>query len=73
MSARFDDEALSFARQPGIDEVSRLYSSWGAEITSIVFYGNERECLGRSLRAIVAFLRGLTMFDRDSFQRRGNV
>ena len=73
MSARFDDEALSFARQPGIDEVSRLYSSWGAEITSIVFYGNERECLGRSLRAIVAFLRGLTMFDRDSLQRRGNV
>lgn len=59
MSARFDEIAMSLAAQPGIEQVSRLYTRWGAEVVSLVFLGNERGHLERSMQTVVQSLTAL--------------
>ena len=56
IAARFDETALSLAAQPGIEQVSRLYAPWGAEISAITFHGNERARLNQSMHVILAFV-----------------
>ncbi len=60
VAARFDDMAMSLAAQSGIEQVSRLYTSWGTEVAAVVFHGNERNGLEQSMRVVVGFLRNLT-------------
>ncbi len=60
LSAALDADAFRLsARKPYIEQVSRFYASWGKEIASITFAGNERDSLHRSMRLIVAFFRSL--------------
>lgn len=60
MSGAFDRTAHRLARHDRyIEDVARRYVSWGREVTSITFAGNERASLARSLRLILAFLRTL--------------
>lgn len=63
MAARFDMQALALAGASGIERVSRLYSQWGAEVVEIVFLGNERGQLERSMQSILGFLRTLSSTD----------
>lgn len=59
MSTAFDAEAYTLATDERIEQVSRVYTSWGKEIASITFAGNERDSLNESMTVIVAFLRSL--------------
>lgn len=60
MSAAFNAEALRLsANTARIEQVSRVYTSWGKEIASITFAGNERDSLNESMALIVAFLQSL--------------
>lgn len=59
MSAAFDAEAFRLSNAARIEEVSRVYTSWGKEIASITFAGNERDSLNESMALIVAFLQSL--------------
>jgi hypothetical protein len=56
VSARFDEAALSLAAQPGIEQVSKLFGRWGAELAMITFLGSERDHLERSMRVVLRFL-----------------
>ncbi len=58
-SRAFDRAAFRLSANPHIEQVARLYSAWGEEITSITFAGNERNLLTESLQAIVNFFRSL--------------
>ena len=60
MSAAFDLNAHRLAYHGHlIEEVCRRYTSWGQEVTTITFAGDERDSLPQSLRLILAFLRTL--------------
>lgn len=63
MTARFDAKALALANAAGIERVSRLYTKWGAEITEVVFLGNERRHLERSMQSVLGFFRTLCYDD----------
>lgn len=55
----FDQSAFHLARHPHIERVARIYTSWGQEVASITFHGNERHRLAESMQAILSFLRQL--------------
>ncbi len=61
MSEAFDrDGAFDLSkRQDVIDQVIRMYTSWGQEIVAITFAGNERRKLDESMQAIISLLRSL--------------
>lgn len=60
MSAAFDARALDLAADSDhIERVCRIYSSWGEEVTSIEFAGNERGMLEASMRRILAFFEAI--------------
>jgi hypothetical protein len=65
VSALFDTQAFRLSAKVGhIEEVARLYASWGKEIASITFAGNERDSLNDSMRLIVAFFHQLRVKGR---------
>ena len=59
MSAVFDAGALELAAAPVIERVSKIYTSWGQEIISIEFAGNERGKLEESMSLIIGFFQSL--------------
>ena len=56
-SFRFDVHAFSLSAHEYIENVSRLYSRHGQEITGIQFWGAERNHLDRSMLTVLNFLR----------------
>jgi len=64
VSERFDQTALGFAAQPGIEQVSRLYAPWGAEVAAVVFAAGDRTRLNRSMRVVLRYLRGIATSGR---------
>ncbi len=59
LTKRFRARAFELAVRQEIERVSTLYSSWGQEIALIVFAGNERDSLDKSMRTILRFLYSL--------------
>lgn len=59
MSELFDRQALGLARNPLIERVERLYTSWGSEVAAITFAGNDRDLLGESMNVVLAFFESL--------------
>lgn len=71
MSDAFDTRALDLASETEhIERVSRIYSPWGQEVTSIVFAGNERGLLAESMRIVLDFFRTLRE-ERQTREREG--
>ncbi len=52
----WDRQAFRLAMHENVERVSRLYTSWGQEVASITFAGNERDLLTESLAVIMDFL-----------------
>ena len=71
MSGAFDDAAFRLAAAPCMEQVARVYTSWGEEITSITFAGNERDLLAKSLHAIVSFFQSLQRKSQRDHPVRG--
>ena len=59
ISRAFDSRAFELASYPHIDRVERIYGSWGQEVASITFAGDERGLLAESGALILRFLGSL--------------
>lgn len=49
MSDQFDDNAFILAKMPGIERVSRIYQSYGQEVTDIILNGGKFEAACESV------------------------
>ncbi len=59
MSEAFDRAAFRLSAHPCVEQVAKVYTAWGEEVTSITFAGNERNLLAKSLHAVLLFFYSL--------------
>lgn len=71
MSEAFRRHAFTLAADTRhIEQLSTLYMSWGQEVVSIAFAGNERNLLAPSMRRILEFFQTMRLHaDQDELGR----